>query len=125
MALLTGYSDTNKELRQSAATRTVRTLASAYGVWYWHVESITTESFSYVGMTKAAADACAAAMVTAYMKTKSIPSIQAGEIVTTSVSQCVADIRAVRTEGNTWQVNVEVNEVDHSFLLAAAEQEDP
>lgn len=121
MALLTGYSDTNKELRQSAATRTVRTLASAYGVWYWHVESITTESFSYVGMTKAAADACAAAMVTAYTKTKSIPSIQAGEIVTTSVSQCVADIRAVRTEGNTWQVNVEVNEVDHSFSLAAAE----
>lgn len=122
MALLTEYSAANKKTHQLSATRTVRTLVrlptsldgTAWAMLpYWYVETITTERFSYVGMTAAAAEACQAAMVTAWTKAKDIPFIADDGTITTESKQVVcADIRANNTEGRMWQVDVDVNETD-------------
>ena len=122
MALITSYSDANKERHQLSAERSVHTLVRLAthldgGAWamlqYWYVETITTERFSYVGMTAAAAEACQAAMVTAWTKTKSIPFIGEDGTITTESKQVVcADIRANHTGGGMWQVDVDVNETD-------------
>jgi hypothetical protein len=122
MALITSYSDANKERHQLSAERTVRTLvrlATSVGgtAWqmlpYWYVETITTERFSYVGMTAAAAATCQAAMVTAWTKSKDIPFISDDGTITTESKQVVcADIRANHTGGSMWQVDVDVNETD-------------
>lgn len=122
MALITSYSDANKERHQLSAERTVRTLVrlktSLDGTaWamipYWYTETITTERFSYVGMTAAAAEACQAAMVSAWTKTKSIPFIDHEGTITTELQQVIcADIRANHTGGSMWQVDVDVNDTD-------------
>jgi len=63
---LTAYGATNKVQHQLSSEREVRTLirlATSIGsglamLPYWYVETITTERFSYVGMTAAAAARC-------------------------------------------------------------------
>lgn len=127
MALLTGWTGKdgysgpdNKQEHQLPATRELFTLVNVAGVYVWHKEQIDTERFSFVGMTKAAAEACQAAMVTQYTKSKQIPTISEGSIVLTWIIQCVADIKAVRTSGHMWQVDVDVNEVTHTFTLTAS-----
>lgn len=125
MGLITSHSDANKETHQLPATREVRTLirlATSVGgtAWqmlpYWYVETITTERFSYVGMTAAAAESCQTAMVTAWTKAKDIPLIDnEGNITTESKQVVCADIRANHSAGGMWQVDVDVNDVDVSI----------
>lgn len=113
MALLTTHGSTNKVQHQISIDRENRTLFYSWEL-YWYVESITTESFSYVGMTKAAAATCQEAMVEAWTKTKSVPSVtiqnnQATSITYSYISELVADIRTVR-DSCGWRVDVQVNE---------------
>jgi len=115
MALLTTYSDANKVWRQGESTRTVRTPIIVVGAGFqgWQVEEITTESFSYVGMTKTAAYACAADMVTLYTSTKNWPvwDTEQNAFTVTTVNQCWADVRPVyEGAGSMWRVDVERNE---------------
>lgn len=124
MALLTGWTDKagyagpdNKHKHQLPARREINTLVNVAGVFVWHKEQIDTERYSFVGMTESAAAACQAAMVEQYTKSKLVPTISEGAVVNTAVNQCVADIKAVRTSGHMWQVDVDVNEVSHTFTL--------
>ncbi len=122
MALLTTHGPTNKVQHQLSSEREVRTLirlATSIGAGvaamlpYWYVETITTERFSYVGMTKAAATTCQAAMVAAWTKSKYIPLIDQEGNVTTELKQVVcADIKSNHMAGGMWRVDVDVNETD-------------
>ena len=118
---LTAYGATNKVQHQLSSEREVRTLirlATSIGsglamLPYWYVETITTERFSYVGMTAQAAATCQAAMVAAWTKAKYIPLIDQEGNITTELKQVVcADIRANHMAGGMWRVDVDVNETD-------------
>lgn len=114
MALLTTHGATNKVQNQLSVTREIRTMFNLLWEFWWYVESITTESFSYVGMTKTAAATCQEAMVEAWTKTKPVPSVtiqnnQATSITYSYISELVADIRTVR-DSCGWRVDVQVNE---------------
>lgn len=104
-----------KQRHQLPAVKTVKTLfyIPVVATYYWFVETITTESFSYVGMTEAAATSCAAAMVTAYTENVVTATVDQtdGTISTTTKSICTADIRALHDMGLMWHVDVDVNKV--------------
>ena len=88
----------------------------SYGGRYWLVETITTERFSYVGMTKSAAQACVDELKIAYTKSILIPSVQStGEITYSYVNMCVADIQGNHVGGLMWDVNVDVNEPSYAI----------
>jgi len=121
MALKESYGPENKQQHQLSAESAVRTLirlptsvgAGSAMLPYWYVETITTERFSYVGMTAAAAATCQAAMVTAWTKAKDIPFIdQEGNITTESKQSLCADIKSNHMGGGMWRVDVDVNETD-------------
>lgn len=111
--------DSFKEVKQLSGTRTVKTafFLPYFSTYYWFIESITTESFSYVGMTEAAAALCVTAMVAAYTKnvTTATVDITTGAISSTVANLCVADVRAYHMEGLMWRVDVDINEVATSF----------
>jgi len=134
MALFTGYSDANKQIIElPVKTETLRTRITVYTlvgantmgyVPYWAIESFTREAFVYVGMTAAAAAACAAAMVAAYTKIGRVPVVQDdGSVSFVNKSMVVADIRAVHVGGKMYQVEVYVNDPTYSlepmFVLPA------
>lgn len=119
MGLVTAYSDANKERHQLEATVTVRSVfyVPAIATYYWYVETITTDSFSYVGMTEAAAANCVTAMKSTYTKNvvTAVVNQQTGEVSTTTKNMCVADIKAVPEGGLMWRVDVDVREVATSI----------
>lgn len=104
-----------KQRHQLSTVKTVKTLfyVPVVATYYWFVETITTESFSYVGMTEAAATSCAAAMVTAYTENVVTATVDqsTGTISTTTKSICTADIRAIHDLGLMWHVDVDINKV--------------
>lgn len=104
-----------KQRHQLPVEKTVKNLfyVPVVATYYWFVETITTESFSYVGMTEAAATSCAAAMKTAYTENVVTATVDqsTGTISTTTKNICTADIRAIHVEGSMWQVDVDVNKV--------------
>jgi len=121
MGLIDQYGPENKQQHQLSAKSEVRTLirlptpvGSGWAMCPgWYVETITTERFSYVGMTAAAAATCQAAMVTAWTKTKNIPFIdKEGNITTESKRVLCADIKSNHMGGGMWRVDVDVNETD-------------
>ena len=126
MALFTGHSNANKQIIElPVKTETLRTRITVYTlidkntlgyVQYWAVESFTREAFVYVGMTAAAAAACAAAMVAAYTKNVYVPVLQRdGSVTYETKSMVVADIRAVHVGGKMYQVEVNVNDPTYSL----------
>jgi len=112
MALLTTHGPTTKVQHQISIARANRTLFYCWEL-YWYVETITTESFSYVGMTAQAAATCQAAMVAAYTKSKIIPSVSIvnnqGTVTYSAITELVADIRTIR-DNCGWRVDVNVND---------------
>lgn len=104
-----------KQRHQLSSDRVVKTLfyIPVVATYYWFKETITTESFSYVGMTEAAATSCAAAMVTAYTENVVTATVDQtdGTISTTTKSICTADIRAIHDTGLMWHVDVDINKV--------------
>ena len=126
MALFTGHSDANKQIIElPVKTETVRTHITVYTLIgentmgyrpYWYIESCTREAFVYVGMTKAAAAACADAMVAEYTKIGQFPVVQPdGSVSFVNKSMVVADIRAVHVGGKMYQVEVNVNDPTYSL----------
>ena len=126
MALFTGHSDANKQIIElPVTTETLRTRITVYTLIgentmgyrpYWYIESFTREAFVYVGMTAAAAAACAAAMVAEYTKIGQFPVVQAdGSVSFVNKSMVVADIRAVHVGGKMYQVEVNVNDPTYSL----------
>ena len=126
MALFSSHSDANKQIIElPVTTETLRTPIIVYTrikentmgyVPYWYIERFTRESFVYVGMTAAAAAACAAAMVAAYTKYGSVPVLQEdGEVTSETKLMVVADIRAVHVGGRMYQVEVNVNDPTYSL----------
>lgn len=126
MALLNTYGDENKEVYELPVTVSILTRVSimsmtAYtGVFtYDHLEQITRESYAYVGMTAAAAAACAADMVALYTKNVGIPIVDrmTGAVMYEDVAMCVASVRAVHVGGRMYNVEIDRNETSYTMTM--------
>ena len=109
------------ELPTTVELRTyVKVFATISGItayWpFWFVEAITRESFSYVGMSKASAAACAAELIATYTKTIQHPVVaQNGTVTYENKKMTVATVRAVHTGGAMYQVDVDREEPSYEF----------
>lgn len=128
MALLDTYGPDNKEVYELPVTVSILTRVhvmsmTAYtGVYtYNHLEEITRESYAYVGMTAAAAAACAADMVAAYTKNVGLPIVDrvTGAVTYADVSMCVASVRAVHVGGRMYNVEIDRNETSYTMTMEA------
>ena len=131
MALFSSYSDTNKQITELETTVKTSTIVVMYTVTggnvtdgfrlgyapFAYVETITRESYSYVGMTAAGAAACAAALIASFTKTIRVPIInsETGAITFENKSMIVASVRAVHVGGGMYQVDVDRNEPVYSL----------
>lgn len=115
MALLTGYSSANKVVnseRKPVGNKTMIWL-NGYG-FAWNVETCERQSFEYVGMTKAAADSCAEAMVTDWTVIMTDYYVDgSGNLQYTTSSRLVADIAVVPQGGLMYKVTVDINKVSN------------
>jgi hypothetical protein len=84
---------------------------------FWFVESITRESYSYVGMDAASAAICAAELTDLYTKTVNYQTVEAttGEVKDESKTMTVATVRAVHTGGAMYQVDVDREEPSYAL----------
>jgi hypothetical protein len=126
MALLSTYGNENKEVYELPVTVEIRTLVSIVSMtvytgvyWYNHVEQITRESYAYVGMTAAAAAACAADMVALYTKNVGKPVVDrlTGAVTYEDVVMCVASVRAVHVGGRMYNVEIDRNETSYTMTM--------
>jgi len=110
MGLLTTHSETNK-VRQSlpvtTVTRTLVFVGVPEGETTNHAvylkKTTTTERYSYIGMTQAAASTCAAAMVINYTNG--------------ATDEVEADIEAVHVGGSMWEVRVDARATTTDFVV--------
>ena len=121
MALLTGYSDDNKHVNWTAAPVSNKTLIWLNGFgWAWNVETVTRQSYEYVGMTSAAADTCSTAMVALWTVTLTNYYVDGnGQLASNTVDLCVADVRKVWVGGSMYKVTVDVNKVENTVSATA------
>ena len=126
MALLDTYGNENKEVYElpvtvSISTRVYVMSMTAYtGIYtYNHLEEITRESYAYVGMTAAAAAACAAAMVAQYTKNVGFPIVDrwTGAVTYEDKTMCVASVRAVHVGGRMYNVVIDRNETSYTMTM--------
>ena len=129
MALLDTYGNENKEVYAlpvtvSISTRVYVMSMTAYtGIYtYNHLEEITRESYAYVGMTAAAAAACAAAMVAQYTKNVGFPIVDrwTGAVTYEDKTMCVASVRAVHVGGRMYNVEIDRNETSYTMTRILA-----
>ncbi len=127
MALLDTYGPDNKEVYELPVTVEIRTRVSIWSIMtaytgiytYDHVEQITRESYAYVGMTAAAAAACAADMVALYTKNVGKPIVDrvTGAVTYEDVTMCVASVRAVHVGGRMYNVEIDRNETSYTMTM--------
>jgi len=126
MALLSTYGNENKEVYELPVTVSILTRVSIWsmsvytGVFtYDHLEQITRESYAYVGMTAAAAAACAADMVALYTKNVGIPIVDrmTGAVAYEDKTMCVASVRAVHVGGRMYNVEIDRNETSYTMTM--------
>lgn len=88
---------------------------------YWKVRRSASWSFSYLGMTRQAANACAndirSEMTKRYLDwtaeiDSSDPSAPIVKIIDKSVVRCASDVNPVNTAGDNWSVEVSATETD-------------
>lgn len=109
------------ELPTTVELRTyVRVFATISGItahWpFWFVETITRESFSYVGMSKASAAACAAELIATYTKSILYPVVHKnGHVTYEPKNMTVATVRASHTAGAMYQVDVDREEPSYEL----------
>lgn len=116
MALLSTYSDDNKNVLTENKPIVLKTLVwlNGYGR-AWNVETIERQSYEYIGMTKAAADTCAAAMVTQWTVEMTDAFVDdAGNIQEETAERLVADISVVPQGGLMYKVTVDVNKASNA-----------
>ena len=128
MALLDTYGPGNKEVYALPVTVSISTRVSIMSIsahtgiyTYNHVEEITRESYAYVGMTAAAAAACAEAMVAQYTKNVGLPIVDrvTGAVTYEDVAMCVASVRAVHVGGRMYNVEIDRNETSYTMTREA------
>ena len=128
MALLDTYGPDNKEVYELPVTVSISTrfsimsISAHTGIYtYIHLEEITREAYAYVGMTAAAAAACAADMVALYTKNVGIPHADrvTGTVMYEDVVMCVASVRAVHVGGRMYNVEIDRNETKHTMTMEA------
>ena len=126
MALLDTYGNENKEVYELPVTVSISTrvyvmsMTAHTGIYtYNHLEEITKESYAYVGMTAAAAAACAAAMVAQYTKNVGIPIVNrmTGAVTYEDKTMCVASVRAVHVGGRMYNVEIDRNETSYTMTM--------
>ena len=126
MALLDTYGPDNKEVYELPVTVSILTRVSIMSIsahtgvfTYDHLEQITRESYAYVGMTAAAAAACAADMVALYTKNVGIPIVDrmTGAVMYEDVAMCVASVRAVHVGGRMYNVEIDRNETKYTMTM--------
>ena len=110
------------ELPTTVLLRTrVSAFAKIHGLlvyWpFWFVESITRESYSYVGMDAASAAICAAELIDLYTKTINYQTVEAttGSVKSEPKTMTVATVRAVHTGGAMYQVDVDREEPSYAL----------
>lgn len=110
MALLTTHNETNKVRQSLPVTVVTRSLVfvgrrggDTSDKAIYLEKTTTTERYSYIGMTQAAASTCAAAMVIAYTNATT------GEVE--------ADIEAVHVGGSMWEVRVDARATTTDFVV--------
>lgn len=133
-ALIDAYSSANRVVDTDLAVTYTKT--KVYGQWTYSISPTATEtryeawsyiraankSYRYVGMTKAAADACANAMRSKYQRTaySSVLSDSLREFVDeVSGSVPMADVAVQRVAGGMWEVVVNVHETDAKMRFAS------
>ena len=128
MALLSTYGNENKEVYELPVTVSISTRVSIMSIsahtgifTYDHLEEITRESYAYVGMTAAAAAACAADMVALYTKNVGFPIVDrwTGAVTYEDKTMCVASVRAVHVGGRMYNVEIDRNETSYTMTMVA------
>ena len=131
MALLDTYGPGNKEVYELPVTVSILTsvyvisISAHTGVYFYeHLEEITRESYAYVGMTAAAAAACAADMVALYTKNVGKPIVNrvTGAVVYEDVTMCVASVRAVHVGGRMYNVEIDRNEPSYTMTMVPRQE---
>ena len=137
MALLNSHSASNLVIEQGLTVWNSNRLIHGNWTWesismsgsfasMWEAHRYAKQSFRYVGMTKAAADACATAMKTAYTRairsTRWNGAVNEGEWVRESGGTVVmAEITPTQNPDGSYDVVVNVNEDDVNMGKTAAE----
>jgi hypothetical protein len=104
MALLEGYSDTNKQqIELPVTTVIIRYFSSGSDQAIKQTTTLVTARFSYVGMTKTAAETCIEAMVLEYTDPAT------GEVM--------AEIQGTHMGGMMWQVDVAARRKTITYVL--------
>ena len=126
MALLDTYGPGNKEVYELPVTVSISTRVHIWSMTvytgfytYDHLEEITRESYAYVGMTAAAAAACAADMVALYTKNVGKPIVDrwTGAVTYEDVTMCVASVRAVYVGGRMSYVDIVFNVASYTMAM--------
>lgn len=154
MGLLTTWGDSNRVVQTALAVRYTVTqdsvtvsewvkanpddpestlqLFKTYDKPFYRCRRRATKRYSYVGMTEAAAEACAAAKVAQYTRDCSVVSIEESEeadqygnfptvIGTKTTKTCTSDVAAEHDGGCMWHVTVSVSEDDEKPSLTSPE----
>ena len=132
MGLLTTCTDTNRVIHNGKTVTYSR--RKIYGTWLyasgltivskteaWEYHRYCSLSYSYVGLTKAAAISCAATLVTTYTRSCSYSKWDATNAtfsVADAGSQLMAEITPRQTQGDMWQIDVNVREDDSRQSLS-------
>ena len=128
MGLLTTYGSANRVVEQTLDVKYSKTRISGNwswesislsGSWYymWECHRYATKQFKYVGMTKSAAETCAAALKTALTRTIRVSiwdgSVNGGAWTRVNGGTVrMSDVVVRQTVGNMYEVDVSVNEDD-------------
>lgn len=116
MSGLSSYSDLNKHTSQGLTTvYLTRHDMTSQSHEFWQYTRVRTKRYSYTGMTKAAAYACADAKIALYMRTYRYWSYYNGRwrmnLTQDGIyTDLVADIAVVHTGGDLWEVQISVDE---------------
>ena len=124
MSLLNRYGDANKQTSTGLCVRYSCEEDSTYSGWFVYTR-YASKTYSYVGMDYDTAKACAAAKRTQYLRRHNRVTIEAttvdagdGSAVAsvcakdTQVYEALCTISMVHGEGDSWNVEIQVNETE-------------
>lgn len=109
--MLCYWSEHNKITTKSLQVQYLASFVKTrYGtdIYEWH--RIASKSYSYIGMTEAAAKACQAAMLAKYTRNFLQWYNENGTYVGRYSTVCVANVSMNGDEGGLWEVSIDVNE---------------
>lgn len=126
MSLLNRYGDANKQTSTGLCVRYSCEEDSTYSGWFVYTR-YASKTYSYVGMDYDTAKACAAAKRTQYLRRHNRVTIEAtgGVAVSvcakdTQVYEALCTISMVHGEGDSWDVEIQVNETESRASQSAS-----